>query len=142
MASEITIEWDLARVDWRDVQSIVDAIGWPKREIYQLELAFGKSSHKAFAFLNDRLVGLVRTTDDGVNIAVICDLMVHPDFQGMGIGSRLLHEMLEACSHFRFLNLTAAEGKDGFYIKQGWRRQRSSFLWPRDDEQTRIHVEP
>lgn len=40
------------------------------------------------------LVGMVRLLGDGVLFCQITDMAVHPDFQGQGLGKKLLDEML------------------------------------------------
>jgi GNAT superfamily N-acetyltransferase len=68
------------------------------------------------------------------------DLIVHPNYQGRGIGKRILRELRDEMSEFVFTTLTAAYGKHGFYLKQGWKRQASAFIWPRNEEQTGQHT--
>lgn len=59
-----------------------------------------------------RLAGLVRAVGDGVSIAYIQDLLVHPDFQRQGVGRQLLDAALLAVGGVRQVYLTtdAREG--------------------------------
>jgi ribosomal protein S18 acetylase RimI-like enzyme len=43
---------------------------------------------------HDRLIGFARATSDGVYRATIWDVMVHPDYQGQGIGRKLVETLL------------------------------------------------
>ena len=138
--TKIQLLYDSSDVDWERISQLFVAVGWGVRSVPQIKLAFSKSSFQVFAYCNEELIGFGRTTDDGVNYAMICDLVVDPRFHGRGIGSQLLTYLRDACSEFRFLTLTTAEGKDGFYLGQGWKRQSSSFIWPRDEKQSRIHA--
>lgn len=45
--------------------------------------------------LGQKLVGFVDCVSNGVTDAYIQDLMVHPDFQGKGIGTELMNKMIE-----------------------------------------------
>ena len=139
--SELRIEMDSSSVDWNDVRKLFLSVGWQDRPPEDIRAAFGRSTHQLFIFDDRQLVACGRTVDDGRYYALICDLVVAPRYQGQGIGSRILSELLARCSGFEFVTLTAAEGKDGFYLNQGWRRQTSSFIWPRDEQQARIHAE-
>jgi GNAT superfamily N-acetyltransferase len=140
MNESYCISSDDRNVDWKRVRELFLAVGWEDRSTDDIQAAFGNSTHKRFVYDDGRLIGFGRTTDDGFNYALICDVVVDPGFQRQGIGARLLEELRVACQDFRFLTLTAAEGKDGFYLHQGWLRQASSFIWPRDEKQARIHA--
>lgn len=65
------------------------------------------------------------------------DLGTEPALQTCGVGSLILKELKTACECFGFLTLPAVEAKDAFCA--GLERQISSFVWPSDDEQARIH---
>lgn len=53
-----------------------------------------------------RLAGLVRAVGDGVSISYIQDLLINPDFQKSGLGSRLLDMALEAVGGVRQVYIT------------------------------------
>ncbi len=55
-----------------------------------------KSSLKSIgAYHNDSLVGLIRVVGDGNTIIYIQDLLVLPEYQGQGIGTRLMKMILD-----------------------------------------------
>ncbi len=54
-----------------------------------------------------RLVGLVRVVGDGASIAYVQDLLVHPDWQRRGIGTRLLRDAMERFARVRQFLLLA-----------------------------------
>jgi GNAT superfamily N-acetyltransferase len=66
----------------------------PDRTLEDLRLALGHSNPVVSASLGDRLVGFSRATSDGVYRATIWDVIVHPDFQGGGIGRKLVQTVL------------------------------------------------
>lgn len=37
--------------------------------------------------------------------------------------------------YYAFTTLTSAVGKEAFYEKQGWKKQVTSFIWPRSEKQ-------
>ncbi|WP_237222928.1 GNAT family N-acetyltransferase [Rothia nasimurium] len=53
-----------------------------------------------------RLAGLVRVVGDGVSISYIQDLLINPDFQKSGLGSRLLDMALAAVGGVRQVYIT------------------------------------
>ena len=48
------------------------------------------------AYDNEKLVGYSDSVSNGVTDAYIQDLMVHPDYQGNGIGTELMNRMIAA----------------------------------------------
>ncbi len=84
--------------------------------------AISNSWYVLSAYEDDELVGFGRVVADGVYQAMICDLIVLPDYQGKGIGSRILEELLRKCEQhsIRMVVLMSAKGKAGFYKKFGF----------------------
>ena len=68
-----------------------------------------------------RLVGLVRVVGDGASIAYVQDLLVHPDWQRRGIGTRLLRDAMERFARVRQFLLLAddAPAARAFYEAMG-----------------------
>jgi ribosomal protein S18 acetylase RimI-like enzyme len=54
--------------------------------------------------------------------AMIYDLIVSPDFQNQGIGTRILEMLLKRCreANIRDIQLFCARGKQAFYEKRGF----------------------
>lgn len=114
-------------------------VGWPYREPEQIKAAFEKSSHVIFLKQFGSIVALGRTVDDGTYYGLIVDVVVHPNQQGKGLGTQVVDYLKNQMVGYSFITLTAAPGKDAFYEKLGWKRQKSAFLWPRDEKQTEQH---
>ncbi len=136
----ITYTTDIVSVDWEAVAMLFVAVGWGKREPVELEKAFATSSHVRFAYFENELVGFGRTVDDGKYYALIVDLVISPKFQGKGIGSKILSELKDALYGYYFTTLTSAVGKEGFYLKEGWEKQKTAFIWPRSEKQKNDHA--
>lgn len=139
-AMEITYSSNLDGVCWREIARMFVAAGWGSRDPERIEKAFRHSSFVRVAWAGECIVGIGRTFDDGEFYGAICDLIVTPEYQGRGIGSRILRELREAMHRLLFVTLTAAPGKHGFYLKEGWKPQSSAFIWPRDEQQSLNHV--
>ena len=107
---------------------LFESTGW--NEGYQLDAdglreAIGKSWYLVSAYHDDHLVGFGRVISDGVLHALIVDLIVLPDYQGSGIGSRILDELTDKCRSQGIpdIQLFCASGKVGFYEKHGFARR-------------------
>lgn len=74
-------------------------------------------------YFEGRLVGFGRIISDGILHAHIVDLMVHPDFQGCGIGSMVLGLLVDQCRRVGIPNirLFSEKGKTEFFVKNGFK---------------------
>jgi GNAT superfamily N-acetyltransferase len=138
--TEVIIKDTIEGSPWKHMSDLFFKVGWGGRAPTDIQAAFLKSSYVRFAYHGDTLVGFGRTVDDGIYYALVVDLVIDPEYQGSGIGSRILAELKDDLKGFLFTTLTAAPGKDGFYLKQGWCRQKTSFIWPRTNNQRDNHA--
>ncbi|MBP1987089.1 GNAT family N-acetyltransferase [Halolamina salifodinae] len=69
-------------------------------------------------------VGMARIVGDGGAVFHICDMVVHPDHQGQGLGSRMMDALMdwigENAPSQAYVNLLA--DVDGFYEQWGFER--------------------
>lgn len=81
-----------------DVLPIYEAVGWTNytHNPEMLEVAYTNSLHVLAAF-NEKgiLVGVLRAVGDGASILFIQDILVTPEYQHQGIGTKLLQQTLE-----------------------------------------------
>jgi GNAT superfamily N-acetyltransferase len=99
--------------------------GW--NEEYQLSPAeLGRSLQNSWyavaAYEGKRLVGFGRIVSDGVMYAMIHDMIVAPDFQQQGIGTRILEMLVSKCleANVRAIQLFSARGKREYYEHHGF----------------------
>ena len=74
------------------------------------------------AYDNEQLVGFGRLVSDGIVHAMIYDLIVLPEYQGQGIGGKILERLIEKCREtgIRDIQLFCAKGKRSFYERRGF----------------------
>mgnify|MGYP003563649151 FL=1 len=81
-----------------DVLPIYEAVEWTNytQNLEMLEVAYKNSLHVLAAF-NEKgiLVGVLRAVGDGASILFIQDILVTPEYQHQGIGTKLLQQTLE-----------------------------------------------
>jgi len=138
---QIRYENDLRGISWERCTELFQAVGWGTRAPEDIRRAFEKSTFVRIAFDQDKIVGFGRTVDDGKYYALIADLIVDPAYQGKGIGTRILKELKDQLAGFLFTTLTAAPGKDGFYLSRGWKKQTAAFIWPRSQSQAKLYAQ-
>ncbi len=88
----------------------------------QLIQSLQQSWYTLSAYDGTRLVGFGRLVGDTVMHAMIYDLIVLPEYQGRGIGGRLLDVLVQRCQEagIHDIQLFCARGKRGFYEKRGF----------------------
>jgi len=109
----------------RDFLALVESAGWQgfaEKGLLKIEEALSNSWYLVCARDGDRLVGIGRVVSDGVLQALICDLIVLPEYQGRGIGTEILTRLLRKCADHDILMVTlfAAKDKGGFYKPFGF----------------------
>lgn len=84
------------RIDYGQLQALFRlAAFWAKdRDRADLERAIAHSNPVITVWDGDRLVGFARACSDGVYRAVIWDVVIHPHYQGAGLGRKLVQTVL------------------------------------------------
>jgi ribosomal protein S18 acetylase RimI-like enzyme len=103
----------------RDLEGLFAATELGGRVGEKIRRAFTKSSLVCFAYDSSRLVGASRAITDGEYHGLIYDVAVLPDYQGHGIGRRMMEELLARMPVWRVM-LVADEGVQGFYRACGF----------------------
>jgi ribosomal protein S18 acetylase RimI-like enzyme len=87
---------DRTDLDLVAVQTLFDVTAfWARdRDLDDLATAIAHSHPVITAWDGDQLVGFARATSDGVYRATIWDVVIHPDYQGAGLGRKLIHTVL------------------------------------------------
>ena len=73
------------------------------------------------------LIAFGRMISDGVYQSFICDVMVHPGFQGNGLGKQVIEALISKCkqSGIQSIQLFSAKGKHLFYKKLGFQEREN-----------------
>lgn len=80
------------------------------------------SDHLECAYERDRLVGLGNAISDGSLVVYYPHLLVHPEYQGKGIGRDLMHRMLAKYRDFHQQTLLAVSEAADFYEIVGFKK--------------------
>lgn len=124
-------------ISWQELAQLFElAPLGNKRDPKKLELAFRNSLLKIFAFDGGKLVGAGRALSDGVWRAAIYDVAVLPEYQGQGIGSRMIQHLIDHAG-VDVIMLYAAPGKEAYYEKFGFAKMKTAMAIFRDPEQGR-----
>ena len=91
------------------VMPLYEAVGWTNytQKPEMLEEAYKNSLHILGAFNDEgKLVGVLRAVGDGASILFIQDILVYPEYQHQGIGTKLLQLTLEKYKNVYQIQLT------------------------------------
>lgn len=88
---------------------------------------FEQASLVLTAWNMGQLVGIARVLSDGVLFSYLCDLAVEPDVQRLGVGKRLINEVLDRCKGTE-LALRDSDISAGFYAHLGFRRVENAWV--------------
>jgi ribosomal protein S18 acetylase RimI-like enzyme len=134
---DMTLDWIYSQndVDWEELSSLYLAAGMGNKAPADIKIAFSNSMFKCFVYDSKRLIGVGRALADGFDAAYICDIAVHPEYQGQGIGKAIVLKLVELSKDHRKIILYAAPGKDTFYLKLGFKRMATALAIFKDQEQ-------
>ena len=112
----------------KDYWDLFQTTGWNDKYNFtqqDLENAIKNSWYVSSIYNSDELIGFGRVISDGVHHALIVDLIIHPDYQGQGLGSKMLDRLVTKCnnSKIRDIQLFAAKDKFRFYEKFGFEKR-------------------
>jgi ribosomal protein S18 acetylase RimI-like enzyme len=130
---EVDVKQDCAGVDWKAVSETLKRVGMAYYEPDMHRKAFEASHTTVFVYQAGRLIGFGRAISDGTYQAAIYDCAVLPEFQGKGIGTIILKNILSQISHCNVI-LYATPGKEGFYQKLGFRKMKTGMAYFKNSE--------
>ena len=105
----------------KEIAGLRQSVGWNR-----MEEAYNNPKMKSFyhiaAYDKDCLIGYIECVSNGVTDAYIQDIIVHPDYQGQGIGSELINRMISRLKKEPIYSITVVyeEGLQKFYEKFGF----------------------
>ncbi|KGF72760.1 acetyltransferase [Neosynechococcus sphagnicola sy1] len=97
-------------IDLYELEELCDAVGWSRRPMRKVRKAL------QFSFLvmtiweqrssQRRLVGFARATSDHAFNATIWDVVIHPTYQGKGLGKAMMKQMIKQLRTEDISNIT------------------------------------
>ncbi|MCD8837505.1 GNAT family N-acetyltransferase [Mammaliicoccus sciuri] len=116
------MEYSIKRIPSNeDLQKLYLSVGW---DVYvknneDMTVLLKNACYFVTVWDNDQLLGLTRVISDDHSIAYVQDILIDPDYQGNGIGSKLLNMIKERFNHVRqvVLMTDTSEKTINFYEK-------------------------
>ena len=99
------------------------AVNWGQIEESVVKTGLDNTLYSVCAELNGEIIGMTRVIGDDATAYYIHDVIVLPEFQKQGIGSKMMTMAMnyieKQASKNAFIGLMAAKGHEGFYEKFG-----------------------
>jgi N-acetylglutamate synthase-like GNAT family acetyltransferase len=127
----VKFSFDKSKINLGDLQALLNTTAfWAQgRNLEDLEIAIANSNPVVVVWDGDVLIGFARAISDGVYRATIWDVVVAQDYQGAGIGRKLVetvlsHPLLQRVE--RVYLMTTQQQK--FYERIGFVENQSTTL--------------
>ena len=114
-------------IDWNELSNLYKIAPLGDKKPNDLKTAFSNSMYKCFVYHENTLVGVGRALADGIDCSYICDVAIHPDFQGRGIGKAIVNKLVEFSKNHSKIILFANIGKEPFYAKLGFDKMNTAM---------------
>lgn len=113
-----------------DLKELFSSVGWKSaRNPQKLMKAFENSSNVVSVWEGKRLIGIVRSMDDGWWSANIDCLVVHKAYQGKGIAKQLMAALLDDLKNIEYVNVCPDEKEmEKFYAEFGFTVVEGCYL--------------
>ena len=100
------------------------SVGWTNPDLPIVQQSITSSLFWASMFQDNQLVACGRIIGDRAMYFYIQDVIVHPQFQRLGLGTQIMQSInrfiTESCPAGSTVGLLAAKGKESFYLKHGF----------------------
>ena len=108
-------------VSVNDLADLRESVGWSRME-KEFKNPLLTSYYHIAVYEKEALFGYIDCVSKGVTVAYIQDLMVHPDYQGRGIGTDQMKKMIDYLKkkHIYMISVDFEEKLKPFYEKFGF----------------------
>lgn len=109
--------------EYMEMRKLVEWSGFP---LEQAAEGIKHTSHLVVFRKDRKVIALARVLTDYGYVVYIADVIVHPDFQGKGLGRVLMNNVMGYIKsqlkpgYKKMISLMAAQGKEEFYKKFGF----------------------
>ncbi len=133
---DLKLRFNTTGIDFKLVPEILKEVGMAWHTPERQQKAFVNSHAVVFAFDGEKLIGFGRAISDGICQAALYDVAVLPAYQGLGIGSTIVTELVCHCPGCNII-LYASPGKERFYQKMDFRKMKTAMALFIDPERKR-----
>lgn len=120
------MEYRINELSYEDYTALRSSVGWNNFASEQAVRSVQNSLHNITAAEDGETIAMGRLIGDGTYFLIV-DVVVKPQYQGRGIGSKIIDMLLEyvdantPVGGRSSVQLIAEKGKEGFYLKKGFK---------------------
>lgn len=113
-------------LSYKEYVSLRSSVDWMNFSEEQQKKTIQNSLYTVTAVEQEQTIGMGRLIGDGLYYLIV-DVVVHPQFQGKGIGSQIIDMLLQYVDKETpvggrsSVQLIAEKSKEDFYIKKGFK---------------------
>lgn len=119
--------YEHTQVDWQELSELYRLAPLGLKPPQNLALVFSNSKFTCFVYAQNKLVGAGRALADGLDCSYLCDVAVHPDYQGLGLGKKIVQTLVEFSTGHKKIILYANPGTEGFYRHLGFYKMQTAM---------------
>lgn len=133
---DIKLEYSINENEFLEM---VESVGWKTYSREQVEKALKNTMYMVKATIDGKLAGIGRVVGDHSIVCMLSDICVKPEFQGQGIGLKIISELKRliennvADGEKMQIELTPTAGNEAFYEKAGFKynpdKITGMYLW-------------
>ncbi|MBI4794000.1 MAG: GNAT family N-acetyltransferase [Deltaproteobacteria bacterium] len=124
---EFSWVYEQSEVDWNELSGLYRIAPLGEKSPQDLATAFANSKFKCFIYAERTLVGVGRALADGVDCSYLCDVAVHPEYQGSGLGKKIIEKLVALSAGHKKIILYAKPGTEVFYSKLGFHKMNTAM---------------
>jgi GNAT superfamily N-acetyltransferase len=138
-AIKLNLKWiyESNNVNWDELSILYKIAPLGDKKPNDLRTVFLNSMFKCFVYADETLIGVGRALADGIDCSYICDVAIHPNYQGQGIGKEIVNKLIELSKGHNKIILYSYPGKERFYSKLGFDMMNTAMAIFKNKEQAR-----
>ncbi len=114
-------------INWQELSNLYKIAPLGDKSPDKLKIVFTNSMFKYFVYHDKKLIGAGRALADGFDCSYICDVAVHPNYQGQGVGKAIIEKLINDSKEHQKILLYAVPTKEPFYAKFGFSRMKTAM---------------
>jgi len=122
---------ETSKISKEQILNLYKLNGWSAVKKPELLLKGLLNSHTLVtAWQSNKLIGLGNAISDGALVVYYPHLLIHPNFQGLGVGRMIVEKLQKKYHGFHMQILTSDKESIGFYNKLGFDKAGSTqAMW-------------
>lgn len=124
--NDVTYKLTKEGINWKEVSDVLQRSGLSDRSPMEQEIIFTNSYAVVFVYDRERIVGVGRALSDGICQAAIYNIALDEEYQGYGIGRKLIQLLLDQVRGQNVILYTHPRTV-ALYEKIGFRRSKTAM---------------